>query len=85
MRRISGFADLEGVEFVAKIDVDKDQNGELKNIIKSAVTPDQKGYAEAMGSAPSTPAPSAYSAPASQTAPAQEQPAVPSGRPAWAQ
>jgi len=85
MRRISGFADLEGVEFVAKIDVDKDQNGELKNIIKSAVTPDQKGYAEAMSAAPATPVPAAYTAPAPQTAPTQEQPAVPSSRPAWAQ
>jgi len=85
MRRISGFADLEGVEFVAKIDVDKDQNGELKNIIKSAVTPDQKGYAEAMGAAPAAPVPAAYTAPATQATPTQEQPAVPSGRPAWAQ
>ena len=48
-RRISGFADLDGLEFVAKIDVGTDANGEDKNEIRMAVTPDHRGYAEAMG------------------------------------
>ena len=41
-RRIKGFADLDGVEFVARIDVEKDQNGDDKNVIKAAIQPDHK-------------------------------------------
>lgn len=48
-RRISGFADLDGIEFVAKIDVGTDANGEEKNEIRTAVTPDHRGYADVMG------------------------------------
>jgi hypothetical protein len=95
-RRIAGFADLDGIEFVAKIDVDKDQNGELKNIIKAAVTPDQKGYAEVKSSAAQHLTTPAYSQPAAQPAhvaqpvPSNQQPIqpsnpVPTGRPSWAQ
>ncbi|MBF0190250.1 MAG: hypothetical protein HQL99_03750 [Magnetococcales bacterium] len=43
-RRIRGFADLDGIEFLAKIDVEKDANGDPKNVIKFAITPDQKEY-----------------------------------------
>ena len=43
-RRIQGFADLDGIEFLAKIDVEKDQNDQPKNVIKFAVTPDHKEY-----------------------------------------
>ena len=31
-RRIRGFADIDGIEFVARIDVEKDQNGDDKNV-----------------------------------------------------
>lgn len=48
-RRISGFADLDGLEFVAKIDVGTDANGEEKNEIRMAVTTDHRGYSEVMG------------------------------------
>jgi hypothetical protein len=48
-RRISGFADLDGLEFVARIDVGTDTNGEDKNEIKSAVMPDHRDYAQIMG------------------------------------
>jgi hypothetical protein len=48
-RRISGFADLDGLEFVARIDIGTDTNGEAKNEIRGAVTPDHKGYATVMG------------------------------------
>jgi len=48
-RRISGFADLDGLEFVAKIDIGTDTNGEEKNEIRAAVTPDHKEYAALMG------------------------------------
>ncbi len=48
-RRISGFADLDGLEFVARIDTSTDANGEPKNEIRAAVTPDHKDYAQVMG------------------------------------
>ena len=43
-RRINGIGDLDGIEFLAKIDIEKDQNGEDKNTIKFAITPDHKEY-----------------------------------------
>jgi len=55
-RRIGGFADLDGIEFVARIDVGTDANGDDKNEIRSAVTPDHKDYAAIMGAvAPAQP------------------------------
>jgi hypothetical protein len=48
-RRIHGFADLDGLVFVARIDVDSDANGEPRNEIRAAVTPDHRGYAAVMG------------------------------------
>ena len=87
-RRIGGFADLEGIEFLGKVDWEKDQNGQDKSVIKSAVTPDHKDYGALMGAArqpsalaappaPASPAPNTY-AQATGRAP------VP-GRPSWAQ
>ena len=65
-RRINGFADLDGLEFVARIDVGTDTNGDEKNEIRSAVTPDHKEYAQIMGfSAPMPSAPS-YAQPKTQ-------------------
>lgn len=84
-RRISGFADLEGIEFLGKVDWDKDQNGQDKSVIKSAVTPDHKDYAALMGTArqPSAPAPQATPAPNAYAQATGRSP-VP-GRPSWAQ
>jgi hypothetical protein len=48
-RRINGFADLDGLEFIARIDVGQDTNGEDKNEIKSAVMPDHRDYPQVMG------------------------------------
>ncbi len=47
-RRIQGLQDLDGIEFVAKIGMDKDQYGEPKNIIAAVVTPDHKDYGAVM-------------------------------------
>ncbi len=52
-RRISGFADLDGIEFIARIDIGTDASGDDKNEIRSAVTPDHRDYASVMGAAPS--------------------------------
>lgn len=81
-RRIAGFADLDGLEFLARIDVGADTNGDDRNEIRSAVTPDHRDYVPAMGGGHQ------HFAPATQ-APAPVQPSsspagVP-GRPAWAQ
>jgi hypothetical protein len=48
-RRISGLGDLDGLEFVARIDVGTDSKGEEKNDIRQAVTRDHKEYAAVMG------------------------------------
>ena len=78
-RRIQGFADLDGIEFVTKVEMDKDQYGEDKNVVKTAITPDHKDYAGVMGSAP-------QGQPAQQAnTPASSQSAAPTGRPSWAQ
>ncbi|MEM6603461.1 MAG: hypothetical protein AAF621_05370 [Pseudomonadota bacterium] len=47
-RRISGMGDLDGIVFAAKIDVEKDMNGNDKNTIKTAITADHKDYATIM-------------------------------------
>ena len=90
-RRINGFGDLDGIEFVARIDIGQDTNGDDKNEIRSAVTPDHRDYAGAMGVVtPQTPAaPSQSYAPkqlsaAPQTIQSASAPGNP-GRPSWAQ
>ena len=73
-RKINGISDLDGIEFVAKITTRKDQNEELRNEIRFAITPDNKDYKVVMG----------IIAPAvkTQTPPAAA-PAA-NNRPAWA-
>jgi hypothetical protein len=98
-RRIAGFADLDGLEFVARIDVGKDTNGEDKNEIRSAVTRDHRDYAALMGvggigypaahpqpAAQPAQAPAAYPSQPHALAPASaHQPAPSAGvRPTWA-
>lgn len=90
-RRIAGFADLDGIEFVARIDVGTDANGDPKNEVRGAVTRDHKDYPALMGGAPAAapgyaPAP-VYAAPAQHASAASAAPAAPSAgvRPTWAQ
>lgn len=78
-RRIQGFADLDGIEFVAKVEMDKDQNGDDKNVIKTAITPDHKDYATVSGNTVQ-PAASTQLAPSPQASAS-----APTGRPSWAQ
>jgi hypothetical protein len=80
-RRIGGFADLDGIEFLGRVDWEKDQYGADKAVIKAAVTPDHKDYAAVMGAAqPSATAPNTAKAYAQATG----RDPVPS-RPSWAQ
>jgi hypothetical protein len=83
-RRIRGFADLDGVELVVRIDVEKDQNGEDKNVVKAAIQPDSKDYAALMGAVSRAPAPAGGFGSGSPAAPSAPAPAVPT-RPTWAQ
>lgn len=76
-RRINGLGDLDGIEFLARADVEKDQHGNDKNVIKFAVTSDNKEYAALMGRSGYTAAPAAAS---------PSQPSKPAGNlPSWAQ
>ena len=79
-RRISGFQDLDGIEFLARVDVGDDVNGDPKNEIRKAITPDHRDYAKYMGGAVAS-APAA-SAPAAAAPPAQPKSGI---RPTWAQ
>jgi hypothetical protein len=93
-RRINSFADLDGIEFIARIDVEKDTKGEDRNVVKLAIEPDHKDYAALMGGVPRGPAgggnPGApalatpvYQAPAQIPQTAQRAPVT--GKPSWAQ
>ncbi len=48
-RKIDNFKPLDGIEFVARIDVTKDPRGESRNEIRTAITPDHKDYVKVMG------------------------------------
>ena len=76
-RRINGFADLDGIEFIARIDVEKDQrNGADRNVIKTAITKEHKDYPAGQA---------AYTPPQSQQQAAPQAQAAPaSNRPSWA-
>ena len=86
-RRIEGFHELDGIEFLARVDVEKDAKGENRNVVKLAIEPDHKDYASLMGVASKAPAAGGSTGAPAPTAPQQaatQRPAVP-GKPAWAQ
>ena len=89
-RCIQGFADLDGIEFVARIDVEKDQrSGEDRNVIRAVIEPSHKDYPLLMAGGGATSASATttgYAAPVQATgaAPVASAPAM-SGRPTWAQ
>lgn len=86
-RRIQGFHELDGIEFLARIDVEKDARGEDRNVVKVAIEPDHKDYAALMGAGARAAAgavPVAPAAPTAQAFASPQRPAV-SGKPAWAQ
>ena len=84
-RRINGFGDLDGLEFVARIDIGHDTNGDDKNEVRGAVTPDHRDYAALMGTA-ALPIGSAAPQQTATTRPSQPASAPGNaGRPSWAQ
>lgn len=82
-RRIGSFSALDGIEFVARIDVEKDNKGEYRNTIKQVIEPDHKDYARLMGVPPK--AGTAPVAAAPQAKPATPARPASVGKPAWAQ
>jgi hypothetical protein len=55
-RRVSGVGDFDGMEFVAKIGVEKGENGyKDKNRLMEAITPDKPGYLLPGATAPAAP------------------------------
>jgi len=90
-RRINGFGDLDGLEFVARIDIGQDTNGDDKNEVRGAVTPDHRDYAALMGTAAfpiGNSAPQGYAPQQTAAATRTSQPASApgnAGRPSWAQ
>jgi len=87
-RRIQGFSDLDGLEFLARVDVEKDGKGQDRNVVKVAVEPGHPDYARLMGLHPNSTVSANTVAPA-QTAPAYSavapQRAPVTGKPSWAQ
>ncbi len=84
-RRINGFADLDGIEFVGKISMGKDQYGAAKNEIQHAITPDHKEYAAIMGAVAGASAPMPAVAPPAYRPPVTAAAASATGKPSWAQ
>jgi hypothetical protein len=85
-RTIRSLGDLNGLDFVAKVGVEKDRNNPDdagRNVIKAAIGPEHAQYAAVMGTAPSA---GMAVPPAPQTPPAPSTPAAPSasGAPFWA-
>ncbi len=81
-RRIQGFHELDGIEFVGRIDVEKDSKGEWRNIVKFAIEPGAPEYLQPTGHAPRTTAVAKVSPPA--VAPAAN-PTPATNKPSWAQ
>jgi hypothetical protein len=88
-RRIGGFGDLNGVEFLAKIGVERDRanpDDEGRNVIIAAIGPEHADYVRLMGPIPSSAAGASVAvAPplASSQASAAVSP-VPANVPSWA-
>lgn len=45
-RRIQGFHELDGLEFLARVDIEKDGKGQDRNVVKVAVEPDHPDYSQ---------------------------------------
>ncbi len=92
-RRISGFADLDGIAFLAKIDVGKDLHDNPKNEIRFAVTPNHKDWQAYQdgggtwkpGGAPVNTAPAGAQSVNAAAPEAGAQQTTGTNRPAWAQ
>ncbi len=55
-RRIAHFGELDGLEFVGRVDIEQDSRGDDKNTIRQAVEPGHKDYAALMAGGVAGPA-----------------------------
>ena len=78
-RRIDSFADLDGIEFIVRVEVEKDGKGEDRNVVKIAIEPDHKDYAALRSGNASAPAQH------TRTTPARTVQTAVTGKPSWAQ
>jgi hypothetical protein len=87
VRRISSFAGLDGIEFVVRIDVEKDNKGENRNVVKQAIEPDHKDYARLMSGVPKVAGTTGSGNSGAPAQPIPQRASVPvaAGKPAWAQ
>ena len=76
-RRIGGLGDLDGIAFLARIDVEKDANNDLRNVIKAAIEPDHPQYAALMAGGSHPAAPVAQTAAGYSAAPTAAHPPTP--------
>lgn len=87
-RRINDFGDLDGLEFVVQVAIEKDDRGDLRNVIKQVIEPDHVQYQALMAGVAIT-APVAAATQWATPAPAAAPVAAPirpvTGKPAWAQ
>lgn len=51
LRNINSFKTLDGIEFIARIEIAKDRDGNERNEIRTAITPDHKDYTGIIGKA----------------------------------
>ena len=94
-RQIHSIEDLDGLEFVARIEMEKDVHGMPKNVIKSAIEPGHPQYVALMAAAkpankaayrPPAPSPGARPAGAPTSVAARATAGVPPmAKPGWAQ
>lgn len=86
-RRIQGFHELDGIEFLARVDVEKDVKSEDRNVVKLAVEPDHKDYASVMNLPSRATSGDAAPSPAAPNVPTYQAPQRPAqtGKPSWAQ
>ena len=88
-RRIQGFHELDGLEFLVRVDIEKDGKGQDRNVVKVAVEPDHPDYAKLMGVPPKGSPGGGNSGAPAQAAPVHQAPAPQrapvTGKPSWAQ
>ena len=84
-RRIQGFHELDGIEFVGRIDVEKDSKGEWRNIIKFAIEPGAPEYLPPSGHPAPQPSRATTANPASHPGAPAAKHAPANHKPSWAQ
>ncbi len=87
-RRITALSDLDGIEFAALVDIEKDGSGEERNVIKHVIEPDHPAYVMLRGYLKNSHSNASTGQGLSQTGGIKTQSAsqpAQTGKPAWAQ